>query len=227
MLWNETILFSQIILVAVTAFGALRLGKSALVAYSVLLMILANIFVLKQITLLSLHATSADIFVVGSILCFNMLNEFYGPKPAQRMIITTFALSIFFAIISQLHILYVPSPFDVTQAHFEKLFSAVPWLVGGSILIFGITQLLDYLIYSFLKRCWNNGPLIVRNYAALFCAQTFDSVAFTAYMYWLGIIQEPLQITFVSLMIKYIIILLSTPLILVFALMHRRMGHVE
>ena len=78
MFFNESILLLHILIISLATFIALRLGKSALVAFAVLQMVLANIFVLKITTLFGMEATCADAFVVGSLLSLNILNELYG-----------------------------------------------------------------------------------------------------------------------------------------------------
>ena len=90
---NELVLLFQIIVISVTAVVALRLGREALVAFTILQMILANLFVMKQTMLFGLNATSADAFAVGSLLGFNLIQEFFDRELAKKTIIT----------ISQLH----------------------------------------------------------------------------------------------------------------------------
>lgn len=227
MLFNELILLLHIILIAGTTFIALRLGKSALVAFSVLQMVFANIFVLKQTTLFGMHATCADAFVVGSLLSLNILTELYGKTIAKKTIITTFVFSAFYAVMSQVHLLYIPSEIDATQEHFSKLFSVAPWLIAGSIVLFGGAQILDFILYGAFRKLWPNRLLIVRNFLALGITQIFDTVTFSFFLYWLGVITDPIQVTIVSFAIKVIIIAISTPLVTSFMSLHTRLGHTE
>ncbi len=224
-MFNELILFIHIVVIVSISFVALRLGESALVGLSAMLMVFANIFVLKQITLFGLQATSADAFGIGSLLCLNLLTELYGKAIAKKTIIITFLFSFFYAIVSRIHLLYIPSEIDVSQIHFEQLFVVAPWLVGGSIFIFGCAQSCDYLLYGTLKRWWIDRFLTLRNFIAVSVTQVFDTIAFTFFLYWLGIIQSPMQVTIVSFGIKMVIIAISTPLMTFFLSLHKRLGH--
>ncbi len=227
MFFNELILFIHIFVIAITTFVALRLGKSSLVAFSVLQMVLANIFVLKQTTIFGMHATSADAFIVGSLLSLNILTELYGKVIAKKTIITTFSFSLFYAVMARIHLLYIPSEIDTTQGHYVKLLSVAPWLVAGSIVIFGGAQIIDFILYGAFKKLWPNRLLTVRNILALSLTQIFDTLAFSFFLYWLGVVTQPLQVAAVSFIIKMIIISIATPLVTFFMSLHTRFGHTE
>ena len=227
MFFNECILLVHIAVIVGMCFVALRLGKSALVGLSALLMVFANIFVLKQTTLFGMQATSADAFAIGSLLCLNLLTELYGKTIAKKTIITTFSFSLFYAIVSKIHLLYIPNEIDTSHIHFEKLFAVAPWLVGGSIFIFGCAQICDYLLYGTLKKLWADRFLTLRNFIAVSLTQVFDTIAFTLFLLWLGIIQSPLQVAIVSFGIKMVIITISTPLMTFFISFHKRLGHTQ
>lgn len=223
-MFNELLLIAHIFVIAAATFVALRLGKSALVAFSVTQMVLANIFVIKQIQLFGLAAASADAFIIGALLSFNLVNELYGPASARRMIPTTFFISIFYAVMSQIHLAYIPAAHDTTQESFNAIFSVAPWLVAGSIIVFAIVQLLDYLLYSFLKRLFAGRYLMLRNYMSLSCTQLADTIGFTLVLYALGVIEYPASVALVSYAIKIVIILVTTPLVTIFLALHRRLG---
>ncbi len=218
---NELVLLLQIGVISITAFAALRLGQNALVAFSVLQMVLANLFVLKQTSLFGMHATSADAFVVGSLLGFNLLQECYGKAVAKKMIVTTFVLLVFYAVSSYIHLLFVPSGLDSTQVHFSALLGTAPWLVGGSIVIFMIAQIVDFLMYGFLQRVWPKGWLIIRNYLALGATEVVDTILFTLFLFWLGITTQPGEVGIVSFIVKMGITLIATPMITFFLHCHR------
>lgn len=222
-MYNELILFTHITIIAIATFIALRLGKSALVAFSVLQMILANMFVLKQTTLFGLNATCADAFIIGSLLSFNLLNELYGPQVAKRTIPTTFFCAIFYAVVSYVHLGYVPSNFDTMHGHYHALFAVAPWLIAGSIGVFLIAQIIDYLLFRFFKHLWPNHMLMVRNALSLSISQFFDTLSFSFILYLLGIITNMFDIVIVSYAIKMVVIGISTPLVMLMLWLHRRL----
>ena len=81
---NELFFIIHTIIIAGFALGSLALGSSALVAFVCLSCVLANLFVIKQITLFGLTATSADAFTVGATIGLNLLQEYFGKEIAKR-----------------------------------------------------------------------------------------------------------------------------------------------
>src|SRR5262245_50946995 len=112
---NELILLGHIIFICGAALVSLWLGKEALVAFTVITILLGNLFVLKQTTLFTLDATTADTLAVGSMLGFNLLQEFYSRSLARRTIIITFVMLVMYMILAQFQLLYVPSSIDQTH----------------------------------------------------------------------------------------------------------------
>ncbi len=223
-MFNELVLLSHIIIIAGTTFIALRLGESSLVAFSVLQMILANMFVLKQTTLFGLNATCADAFIIGSLLSFNLINELYGAQAARRTIPITFTFALFYAVMSYVHLAYIPSICDTMHGHYHALFSVTPWLIFGSIVVFMAAQVIDYLLYQLFKKIWPNYWLVARNVLSLSVSQFFDTLSFTLILYWLGIISNIMDILLVSYAIKMIVIAIAAPLTGLMLSLHRWLG---
>lgn len=216
MMMNELVLLFQIVVIACTAAIAVRLGREALVAFTVLQMVLANLFVLKQTTLFGLHATSADAFAVGSLLGFNLIQEFFDRELAKKTIVTTFVLLGFYAIVARSHLVYIPSAADTSHQYFMPILSVMPWLVLASMVVYMIAQIIDFVIYGALQKIFRNW-IVVRNYIALICSQLADTVLFTLFLVMLGIVTNFWHIVIISFSIKFLITLISTPLIVFLA----------
>src|SRR5438445_4228981 len=105
---NELIFILHTLIIAAFALGALALGPSALVAFVCIQCMLANLFVVKQITLFGFTATCADAFTVGATIGLNLLQEYFGKEIAKRTIWINFFLLIFYALLSQIHLFYLP-----------------------------------------------------------------------------------------------------------------------
>lgn len=210
---NELILLFQIVIIACAAAISVRLGREALVAFTVLQIVLANLFVLKQTTLFGLHATTADAFAVGSLLGFNLIQEFFDRKLAQQTIITTFVLLGFYALVSRTHLLYSPSELDMSHPHFMAIVSVMPWLVVASMLVYLLAQIIDFVLYGLLQRFLAR-QLLIRNYIALICSQLADTMLFTLCLTLLGLVTYFWHVVIISFSIKFFITLISTPLIL-------------
>jgi uncharacterized integral membrane protein (TIGR00697 family) len=224
MIPNELIFILHTLIIGLAALGALALGRSALVAFVSIQCILANLFVLKQTTLLGLNATCADAFTIGATIGLNLLQEYFGKAITRTTIAINFFFLVFYAVISQVHLWYTPSAFDTTQDHFLPLLGFMPRIVIASFTVYFIAQMIDYKLYGWLKKvsCLRpNGSagqqtskfLILRNYASIAVSQFVDTVLFS-FLGLYGIIDNIGEVILVSYSIKLAAIALATPCVL-------------
>ena len=209
---NEYIFIAHTLIIAAFALGSLALGRAALVAFVCICCIIANLFVVKQITLFGLTATCADAFTVGATIGLNLLQEYFGKEIAKKTIWVNFFLLIFYAIISQIHLLYLPNSADITQQHFMPLLSLMPRIVIASFMVYLLTQMTDYYLYGILKRKFNNQYIIIRNYASIAFCQLLDTVLFS-FLGLYGIIEDIWQVIIISYVIKLMSIIIATPFV--------------
>lgn len=210
---NELILLLHILLTAFSVIIAHRMGEKALVALVALSMVMANLFVIKQIELCGFGATTADALDIGAMLGLNMLQEFYSRESARQAIGITFAASIFFVITAHLHLWYLPSACDITHEHFVPILSNAPAIVIDSMMVYVLSQFVDYALYGSLQQYWHKRFLVVRNYVSIGISQLLDTIMFTGWLKLLGIIDSFWHIVIVSFAIKFVITLIATPII--------------
>lgn len=218
---NELLLLGHIAFICGMAYISLQLGKEALVAFTVITILLANLFVLKQTTLFTLEATTADALAVGSMLGFNLLQEFYSRLLARHTITITFVMLAMYMVLAKFQLLYVPSAVDQTHVQFHALLAVMPMLIGGSMVSWALSQCIDFIAFGALQRIWPMRFLVIRNYIAIGLSQIVDTFLFTQLLYWLGIITNPLHIFLISFAIKFAITLIATPLITAMAWRHQ------
>ena len=214
---NELILLFHILIISGAAVLALKLSKEALISFVALTMVLANLFVIKQTVFFGLNATTADALAVGSMIGLNLLQEFYGKQAGKTSIIVTFYCLLFYGISSQIHLWYAPSSIDTAHVHFAPILSFAPALVLGSFVVYLLAQIMDFIIYGALKTAWKGRFMIVRNYIAIGLSHLGDTILFTYWLLYLGIIQNPLHIIAISFSIKFLITLIATPIITIAA----------
>jgi uncharacterized integral membrane protein (TIGR00697 family) len=206
---NELLFFTQALLIVGFAIGALKLGKEALIAWVAIQALIANLFVLKQITLLGLDVTASDAFAIGSLLGLNFLQEHFSREEANRATWICFFFMVFFALVSQLHLLYQPSPYDTTQSAFLTILSPSLRLLIASMTVFFIVQQIDIRFFTFLKKTLPQASFAVRAAIALVISQFLDTILFSfAGLY--GIVTSIVHIIFISFMIKLIVIFFFT-----------------
>lgn len=202
---NELIFLFHVLLVLAFVLGALRLGKNALLALFALQGILANLFVVKQISLFGFAVTSSDVFAIGCILSLNLLQEYFGKKIAQQASRISLLTLLFFALVSQIHLLYLPTPLDTTHTAFSIILSPSPRIILASISTFYLTQQFDLRFFSLLK-----GPLPFRLFLSILTSQLLDTILFS-FLGLYGLVESLSDIILLSFLIKCIIIVISSP----------------
>lgn len=205
---NELIFFTQITVLLGFTLGARKLGKEALVAWVCIQAFIANLFVLKQITLFGLNVTASDAFAIGSLLGLNFLQEYYTRKDAEKTTWICFFFMLFFATVAKLHLLYEPSAFDESQGAFLTLLTPSLRLFIASLGVFFIVQQIDIRFFRYLKDRLPNLSFPIRAGLALTLSQFLDTILFSfAGLY--GIVESVVEIIIFSFVIKMIVISIS------------------
>ncbi|MGE3955067.1 MAG: queuosine precursor transporter [Parachlamydiales bacterium] len=205
---NTLLFFAHTVVVLGCVLGALRLGREALVVLVSLFAVIANLFVLKQVTLFGLTVTCPDVYVIGSMMALNLLQEYFGREAVKRAIIYSFASLILFGVMAQFHLLYRPASADWAQGHYQALLGIQPRILGASLVAFLTSQLLDYRLFRLLKG--TQLPVGVRSGLSLFTAQVVDTVLFATLGLW-GKVESLSHIIFLAILIKGILIACSVP----------------
>jgi len=208
---NELLFISHIVIISVLTITALKIGREALIAIISIYCILANLFVLKQIKLFGLYPTASDAFAVGAILGINLLQEYYGKAIAKKAVWVCFFSLIAYTILSQIHILYVPSTYDFSHQHYTALLKFMPRIAIASIFVTLVVQHINRILYSILQKQFENRFFLLRNYTALAISSLVDTILFSLLGLY-GIVSNIWQIILFSYIIKLSVIILSTPL---------------
>lgn len=202
---NEFLFVLQTFLIISFAIAALKLGKEALTAWVAIQALVANLFVLKQISLFGFQVTASDAFVIGSLLGLNLLQEYFGKESAAKATWICFFFMAFFAIAAKVHLLYEPGEFDSSQTAFLTLLSPSTRLLLASMSVFFIVQQFDVLFFNFLKLRLPHLSFAVRAAAALVVSQFLDTLLFSfAGLY--GIVASIIDVILLSYMIKLLVI---------------------
>lgn len=206
---NELLFFTQALCIIAFALIFFRLGSAALTAWVVMQAVVANLFVLKQVILFGFEVTASDAFIIGSLLGLNLLQEFFGQKEAKKATWACFFFLFFFAIVSQIHLLYEPSEHDFAHRSFDVLFSPSPRLFLASILSFLFVQQFDILFFAFLKKKAAGMGFASRAALSLVLSQLLDTVFFS-FVGLYGLVASLVDVMIMSFVIKIIAISLQT-----------------
>jgi queuosine precursor transporter len=193
--------------------AALRFGIEMLIAWLCLLSVAMNLFVLKQITLFGLCVTASDALAVGYLLGLNLIQEFFGRSLARKCMWISLFISCGFLLLSQIHLFYTPNPVDMVHPHCVVLFRPMPRIILASLFSFLTVQIFDLAFFGFLKKKIGGKYLPARTASALFLSQTLDTILFS-YLALYGSVVSVSHIIYVSIVIKGVVILLSTPFVM-------------
>lgn len=205
MVLNLALFLGSCGLIAAFAWYFCCWGQNALIAWIAILSLLANLFVLKQIELFHLNATASDIFSVGILLALNLLQEKFGRKATQQAIWISFSCLLFFILMSQIHLSYIPSVFDQTQTFYAALLTPAPRIMLASLTTFLIMQQLDSGLYHFLRQKLPQFSLFWISGITMSISQFADTWLFS-YLGLYGMVSALGQIILVSYSIKLIAI---------------------
>ncbi len=163
-------------------------------------------------SLFGLNVTTSDSFAIGSLLGLNFLQEHFSKEDAKQATWICFFFMFFFAVVSQLHLLYEPSLYDSTQESYIQILSPAPRLLFASMGVFFLVQQFDLRFFAFLKDRLPNLGFPIRAAIALVVSQFLDTFLFSfAGLY--GMVISVIDIIVVSFAVKLIVIFCITPLL--------------
>ncbi|NGX50613.1 MAG: hypothetical protein K1060chlam2_00461 [Chlamydiae bacterium] len=207
---NELYFFLHILSLITFVLIALRLGKEALITCFAVQIILANLFVTKQMVCFGLHVTCADVYTIGALFSLSLLQEYFGKAVAKRAIWTIFFILLFFIAMSQLHLSYIPSEYDSMHRAFKTILGYAPRIIATSFLVGLLTQKLDVELFGFLKKRLPKSGLLLRFTAASLVTQLLDTLLFS-FIALYGIVHSMGDIILMSYLIKVVVISCIAP----------------
>ena len=178
---NELLFFIQIFAVAMITRLCRGLGPSALVAWLCLQAVLANVLVLKMVTLFGMDVTVSDAYTIGSLYTLNLLQAHYGRRQAQTAVLASFCLMLAVALLLALHLQFSASTVDSMALVYAKLFQAILPIMLTSAVIFTLIQCVDYALFGYLQTHYGRLSVSLRIVLSILVSQCADTYLFT---YW-------------------------------------------
>lgn len=204
---NELIFFGHIALLIGFTFFALRIGKHALFSLCAIEILLANLFVTKQITLFSFSVTPTDAYIIGSLLASNLLQEYFGKEEAKKLVNLNLLMLVFFTAMALVQIIYIPSSHDGMHSAFSAILSPSPRIFIASLICFYATVKLDIEFFGFLRKRFSlTGSMAI----SLVTTQAFDTIAFSMLGLY-GMVYSLTTVMLVSYLMKMITISAMVP----------------
>lgn len=144
--------------------------KEGLYVWISIATIMANIFVCKSIEILGLTASLGNVMFASIFLATDILSEKYDVKDSRKAVILAIVSQIIFIMATTLTVSYIPSETDLSNESMKTLFSINARVSISSIVMFGVSNMLDIYLFEKLKRkfpkqLWlrNNVSTIISN----------------------------------------------------------------
>ncbi|EIM06850.1 hypothetical protein A1A1_09901 [Planococcus antarcticus DSM 14505] len=188
-------------------------GKTGLFAWVAISTVLANIQVTKTIEIIGLTATLGNSLYASTFLATDILNEKYGKKEAKKAVWLGFSSLLIMVLVMQFGIKFIPAESDFAQGSLETIFGLIPQIAIGSMVAYLISQHLDVVIFSALRRMFpKDSQFWIRNNGSTLISQLLDTLIFTSIAFW-GVFPFDvwLQIFISTYVLKFIVSILDTP----------------
>lgn len=218
---NEILLIGSLIFIyGMALLGYKLFGKTGLYCISAAATILANIEVLIMIKAFGAEQTLGNVLFAVTFLITDILSECEGKKAADKAVYTSFFASIFFLVLSQSWLHYVPSESDWASPAIRTIFSNTPRMIIASLAVYGISQLFDVWLYHKIwdmtsKKSGNRKSFLwLRNNGSTLVSQLINTFLFTLFAFYGTYGLSQIISIFISSYVIYIFTsLLDTPVV--------------
>ena len=189
-------------------------GRTGLYVFSAIATFLANIEVMILVDAFGMEMTLGNILFASTFLVTDILSELYGKKSAQKAVNLGIAGSVFFLLVSQSWLLYLPSASDWAMPSMRALFTNTPRLLLASLLVYALAQTFDVWLYhrwwAFTTQRFGDSDrfLWVRNNGSTLVSQLLNTLLYSIFAF-AGV--YPLN-TLISIVLSSYIIFVFTSL---------------
>jgi uncharacterized integral membrane protein (TIGR00697 family) len=163
--------------------------NAGLIAFTVIATISANIEVLILVDAFGMSMTLGNILFASTFLVTDILSEVSGKKAANKAVNIGIMTSIFFIIISQSWLLYIPNGEDWAAPSIVNIFKTTPRLMLSSLVVYAIVQKFDVFMFhkwwDFTAKKWGDKRkyLWIRNNGSTLLSQLLNTILFNIFAF--------------------------------------------
>lgn len=225
---NELLLIGSVIFIFSMALFSYRFfGKTGLYCLSAIATILANIEVLLLINAFGMEQTLGNVLFAVTFLITDILSECEGKKEANKAVWIGMFTSLFFLLLSQSWLMYVPAKSDWAMGSIREIFSSTPRMLLSSFVVYAVSQMFDVWLYhkwwTFTEKKTGDRRkfLWLRNNGSTLVSQLLNTLLFTLFAFYGTYEWGTLVSIFASSYVIYIFTsLLDTPALYLARRMH-------
>lgn len=203
---NELVMILQLIFFLFVGLLCVRHSYVAVSAFISLQIVLANIFVIKQIDLFGLCVTASDAYFISLAFTLNRTQEKYGQNLAIQCLHSSFMVLIIFMIATKLQTLYIVSDADYARESLALVFGSTTRIVLASLFSYWLSQRVDLNLYHYFRRF--NLSEYTASAVSVSCSQALDTIVFS-FLGLYGLVANIWHIIIFSYSIKVAIVLIS------------------
>lgn len=227
---NEILLIGSLIFIFGTVLLAYRFfGKTGLFCISAIATVLANIEVVILVNAFGMEQTLGNVLFASTFLVTDILSECEGKKEANKAVWLGVLSSIFFLVLSQSWIYYIPSENDFVHSSVKEVFANTPRMIIASLAVYAISQLFDVWLYhkwwAFTEKRFGDKRrfLWLRNNGSTLVSQLLNTLLFTLFAFWDTYDIKTLVSIFLSSYVIYVVTsLLDTPVLYLARKIHEK-----
>lgn len=218
---NELLLIGSLIFIFSCVLLAYRFfGKTGLYCLSAIATVLANIEVLILVNAFGAEQTLGNVLFASTFLITDILSEYESKKAANKAVFIGVCASLFFLLLSQSWLMYVPNENDTMSEAIHSVFSSTPRMLISSLAVYAVSQVFDVWLYhkwwAFTeKKCGNRKRFLwLRNNGSTLISQIINTLLFTVLAFYGTYDIQTLFSIFLSSYIIFVFTsLLDTPVI--------------
>jgi len=227
---NEMLLAGSVLFIFGMVLVSYRFfGKTGLYCMSAVATILANIEVVLLINAFGMEQTLGNVLFAATFLITDILSECEGKQAANRAVFLGVFTSLFFLLLTQSWLLYIPSENDTMMGAVSAVFSNTPRMISASLVVYAVSQLFDVWLYhkwwAFTEKRFGDRRsfLWLRNNGSTLISQIVNTLLFTLFAFWGTYDASTLCSIFLSSYVIYVFTsLLDTPAVYLARRMHER-----
>lgn len=116
----------------------------------------------------------------------DLINEYFGRDGVRRLTLMTIGLIVYAFIVLFLSIQVPAASFSpVSDAQFYAVFGQSLWIIFGSVIAFGISQLVDVAVFWLVRHKTGGRFLWMRATGSTVVSQLIDSIVIIGIAFWL------------------------------------------
>ncbi|CAG9045907.1 queuosine precursor transporter [Chlamydia abortus] len=179
-----------------------------------LILILSNLVAASRLVITSYFTIPGGLILYpATFVISNIVNEVFGPEKTRRMVLSAFAGNIFSLVFLHL-VSFLPASSPDIEYAWHTLFDISPITFIASFVSFSVSQQLEILSFSFLKRRFPTTPAWLRNNTSTLLSQMIDTFIVDFGVIYLGMhlpFTQTLHIMMYSYFYKVFFNILTTP----------------